>query len=107
MSFTTPMATRNRLHCCIRCRQCYLRITLRDGVTIDPPSLTAVAAAVAVVVAAAAAGGGSWRSAAPAATEKTDACVFEQRGENHDEACDEVDVDALEIGNFGQRGVGT
>jgi len=38
--------------------------------------------------------------------EEADAGVLEQRREDHDEARDEEDVDALEVGDLGQRGVG-
>jgi len=38
-------------------------------------------------------------------TEEADAGVLEQRREDHDEAGDEEDVDALEVGDLGQRGV--
>jgi len=40
-------------------------------------------------------------------TEEADAGVLEQRREDHNEAGDEEDVDALEVGDLGQRGVGT
>jgi len=38
--------------------------------------------------------------------EEADAGVLEQRREDHDEAGDEEDVDALEVGDLWQRGVG-
>jgi len=38
--------------------------------------------------------------------ETVDAGVLEQRAEDHHEARDEEDVDALEVGDLGQRGVG-
>jgi len=37
--------------------------------------------------------------------EETDAGVLQQRREHHDEAGDEKDVDAFEVGDLGQRGV--
>jgi len=39
------------------------------------------------------------------ASDETDAGVLEQRSEDHAEAGDEEDVDALEVGDLGQRGV--
>ena len=42
----------------------------------------------------------------PYQSEEADARVLEQRREHHDEAGDEKDVDALEVGDLGQRGVG-
>jgi len=38
--------------------------------------------------------------------ETVDAGVLEQRAEDHHEARDEEDVDALEVGDLGQRRVG-
>lgn len=35
----------------------------------------------------------------------TDACVLEQGGEDHDEAGDEEDIDALQVGDLGKGGV--
>jgi len=42
----------------------------------------------------------------PYQSQEADARVLEQRREHHDEAGDEKDIDALEVGDLGQRSVG-